>query len=166
MIRRLLPHPTMSLLLLLVWLLLSNSIAFGHWLLGGLLGVAIPLLCNPLMIDRPREWHPTRLGRFVLLVMWDILVANFQVARQTLGPLERLRPAFVEVPIDLDDEMAISILVCVVSLTPGSVSADLSADRRTLLVHALDVPDDAALIAEIKSRYEAPLKEVFPCSPT
>ena len=62
--------------------------------------------------------------------------------------------------------MAISMLVCVVSLTPGSVSADLSADRRTLLVHALDVPDEAALIAEIKSRYEAPLKEVFPCSPT
>ena len=53
MIRRLLPHPTMSLLLLLVWLLLVDSVALGHWLLGGLLGVAIPLLCNPLMIERP-----------------------------------------------------------------------------------------------------------------
>lgn len=62
--------------------------------------------------------------------------------------------------------MAISLLVCVVSLTPGSVSADLSGDRRILLVHALDVPDADALVAEIKQRYEAPLKEVFPCSRT
>ncbi|MNE68855.1 Na(+)/H(+) antiporter subunit E [compost metagenome] len=104
--------------------------------------------------------------RFLLMVMGDVLVANFQVARLTLGRVETLRPAFVEVPIELDNELAISVLVSVVSLTPGSLAADLSADRRTLLVHGLDVPDKAAMVAGIKSRYEAPLKEIFPCSPT
>ena len=51
-------------------------------------------------------------------------------------------------------------------MTPGSLAADLSQDRRTLLVHGLDVPDAQAMIDEIKQRYEAPLKEIFPCSAT
>lgn len=163
---RLLPHPAQSLLLLVIWLLLVDSFAFGQWLLGGVLAIAIPLSCNRLLIEHPHGWKPIKLLRFVFLVMGDILIANFQVARLTLGKIDKLRPAFVEVPIDLDHELAISVLVSVVSLTPGSLAADLSADRNTLLVHGLDVPDPQALIDEIKQRYEAPLKEIFPCSPT
>lgn len=161
---RLLPHPAQSLLLLFIWLLLVDSFAFGHWLLGGALAVAIPLGCNHLLIEHPHGWKPLKLLRFLFMVMGDILVANFQVARLTLGRVDKLRPAFVEVPIDLDNELAISVLVSVVSLTPGSLAADLSLDRHTLLVHGLDVADPQALIDEIKQRYEAPLKEIFPCS--
>lgn len=147
---RVLPHPVLSVLLLLVWLLLVDSFAIGHWLLGAFLGVCIPLLTNRLLVGRSQEWHPLLLLKLLVLVMWDILVANIQVARLTLGPIERLRPAFVEVPIELENDLAISVLVSIVSLTPGSVSSDLSDDRKTLLVHGLDVPDKAALIAEIK----------------
>lgn len=163
---RLLPHPAQSLLLLLTWMLLVDSFALGQWLLGGVLALLIPLACNRLLVEHPHGWKPLKLLRFLFMVMGDILVANFQVARLTLGRISALRPAFVEVPIDLDHELAISILVSVVSLTPGSLAADLSADRNTLLVHGLDVPDAQALIDEIKQRYEAPLKEIFPCSPT
>lgn len=166
MIRRLLPHPAESFLLLAVWLLLVGSVSFGHLLLGAFLSIVIPLLVQPLLIERPYRWHPLKLLRFLLMVMGDILVANFQVARLTLGPIERLQPVFVEVPIELDNELAISVLVSVVSLTPGSLSADLSTDRRTLLVHGLHVEDKVAMVAEIKDRYEAPLKEIFECSPT
>ncbi|WP_375737944.1 Na+/H+ antiporter subunit E [Pseudomonas boanensis] len=166
MIRRLLPHPAESFLLLAVWLLLVGSVSFGHLLLGAFLSIVIPLLVQPLLIERPYRWHPLRLLRFLLMVMGDILVANFQVARLTLGPIERLQPVFVEVPIELDNELAISVLVSVVSLTPGSLSADLSTDRRTLLVHGLHVEDKVAMVAEIKGRYEAPLKEIFECLPT
>lgn len=163
---RLLPHPAQSLLLLLLWLILMGSFAPGHWLLGGLLAVAIPLACNRLLIEHPHGWKPLKLLRFLGMVIFDILIANFQVARLTLGRIDKLRPAFVEVPIELDNELAISILVSVVSMTPGSLAADLSQDRRTLLVHGLDVPDAQAMIEEIKQRYEAPLKEIFPCSAT
>ncbi|BAN47339.1 Na+/H+ antiporter subunit E [Metapseudomonas resinovorans] len=166
MIRKLFPHPAESLLLLVVWLLLVDSFAFGQWLLGAFLGWLIPFCFKPLLIERPARWHPLKLARFLFMVIGDVLVANFQVARLTLGRVEALRPAFVEVPIELDNELAISVLVSVVSLTPGSLAADLSADRRILLVHGLDVPDKAAMVAEIKQRYEAPLKEIFPCSPT
>ena len=128
---RVLPHPVLSVLLLLVWLLLVDSFAIGHWLLGAFLGVCIPLLTNRLLVGRSQEWHPLLLLKLLVLVMWDILVANVQVARLTLGPIQRLRPAFVEVPIELENDLAISVLVSIVSLTPGSVSSDLSgADRR------------------------------------
>lgn len=164
--KRLLPHPAQSLLLLLTWMLLVDTFAFGQWLLGGVLAVLIPLACNRLLVEHPPRWKPLKLLGFLLMVMGDILVANFQVARLTLGRVRELRPAFVEVPIDLDNELAISVLVSVVSLTPGSLAADLSLDRRNLLVHGLDVPDAQAMIDEIKQRYEAPLKEIFPCSAT
>nr|WP_298146505.1 Na+/H+ antiporter subunit E [uncultured Pseudomonas sp.] len=164
--RRWLPQPMLSLCLLLVWLLLVNSLSLGHWLLGALLGWLIPLLTQVFWIDPPRVYRPLKLCLFLLRVLGDIVVANLHVAKLILGPLDTLRPAFVEVPMLLQDDLALTMLASVVSLTPGTVSADLSDDRRVLLVHSLDVADEAALVAEIKSRYEAPLLEVFTCSPT
>lgn len=164
MMARLLPHPILSLLLLVVWLLLMNSIALGAWLMGAILGILIPLLTDRMLLGKTQEWHPIKFGKLLLIVIYDILLANIEVARLTLGPLKRLEPAFIEVPIELENEIAISVLVSIVSLTPGSVSSDLSADRKRLLVHALHVPDENKLIDEIKNRYERPLKEIFPCS--
>jgi multicomponent K+:H+ antiporter subunit E len=100
---------------------------------------------------------------FFFLVCRDIVVANLVVARQVLGPLDRIRPGFVEVPLDLDDPFIATILGGIVTLTPGTVSIDIDMERRILHVHALDVPDAQALITEIKARYEAPLKEMFGC---
>ncbi|MNE59191.1 Na(+)/H(+) antiporter subunit E [compost metagenome] len=114
-----------------------------------------------LLLTAPRIRSPLRLLRFIGLVLYDIVVANLQVARLVVGPTRTLRPAFVEIPLELTDDLPITILASVITLTPGTVSADLSADRRTLLVHGLDVPDPAGLVADIKARYEAPLKEIF-----
>ena len=165
MIRRLLPHPVLSLCLLLGWVLLVNDFSFGHWLLAAFLAVAIPLLCRDMLLTPLRIRRPGLLLRFIGLVLYDIVMANLQVARLVLGPTRKLRPAFVEVPLELREDLPITILASVITLTPGTVSADLSADRRSLLVHGLDVPDPQALVADIKTRYEAPLKEVFECSP-
>ena len=65
--------------------------------------------------------------------------------------------------LDLRDSFAITVLTSTVSLTPGTVSADVSEDRTRLLVHALHVEDPQALVAEIKQRYEGPIKEIFEC---
>ena len=83
------------------------------------------------------------------------------LARLILAGPRVLRPAFIVVPVDLKNELALSMLANTICLTPGTVSARLSPDRRTLLVHALDAPDPEAVGAAIKARYEAPLKEVF-----
>ena len=164
--RRWLPHPLLSVCLLLIWLLLMNDLSLGHWILGALLGWAIPLLTQVFWINPPRVLKPFKLCLFLLRILGDIITANLQVAKLILGSTAKLRPAFVEIPMLLEDELALTMLTSIISLTPGTVSADLSDDRKMLLVHGLDVPDAEALVAEIKQRYEAPLLEVFTCSPT
>lgn len=165
-LRRCLPQPLMSLSLLLIWLLLVNDFSLGNWLFGALLSVLIPLLTQVFWITLPRIHKPFKLALFFLRVFGDIIMANLHVAKLILGPVARLRPAFVEVPMLLEDDLALTMLASIISLTPGTVSADLSEDRKTLLVHGLDVADEATLVAEIKQRYEAPLLEIFTCSPT
>ncbi len=158
---RLLPHPLLTPLLALVWLLLNNSFSTGHLLLGLLLGWLIPLFTLRFWPDAVKIGRPLTLMRFVGIFLLDVVVANFGVARLILGSPDRLRPAFVEVPLDLRTDLAISLLANTISLTPGTVSAWLSPDRRTLIVHGLDVDDPAELVATIKQRYETPLREVF-----
>jgi len=157
------PHPLLSLALLAIWLLLNNSASPGHLVLGALLAVLIPLYTRRFWPEPERVRRPGLVLRFAGRVLWDILVANFRVARLVLGPRAAIRPMFVRVPLDVEGDLAVTILASVVSLTPGTVSADLDADRTHLLVHALSEEDPADLIREIKSRYEGPIKEIFAC---
>ena len=156
-----LPHPLLTPALAAIWLLLNNSLAPGQILLGVLLGWLIPLFTLRFWPETVRIRRPWVLLRFLALVLMDIVLANLVVARLILGRPERLRPAFIEVPLELESDLAISLLANTICLTPGTVSAHLSPDRRTLLVHALDAPDPEAVRAAIKTRYEAPLKAVF-----
>jgi multicomponent K+:H+ antiporter subunit E len=159
--RRLLPHPLLTPILAAVWLLLNNSLAPGHVVLGLLLGWLIPLFTLRFWPETVRIRKPRVLIRFLAVFILDVFLANLAVARRILGSPDRLRPAFIEVPLELESDLAISFLANTICLTPGTVSARLSPDRRTLLVHALDAPDPEAVGAAIKARYEAPLKEVF-----
>ena len=159
---RLLPFPLLSLLLWLAWMLL-NGFSWGHALLGLVLALLLPLATRPFWPNVPRLRNLPRLLRFLALVHWDIVVANLTVALLILRSPRRLRPAFVELPLALSDDFAITVLMSTISLTPGTVSADVSEDRTTLLIHVLDVDDPDALVAEIKQRYEGPIKEIFEC---
>lgn len=165
MLRRLLPHPLLTLALALTWLLLVNSLTTGQALVGLLLGWAIPVFTRRFWPDRVRIARPWWLVFFLIKVLWDILVANVAVAALILGGQRFARPAFVPVPLELRTELGISILANTISLTPGTVSAWLSPDRKTLMVHGLRVSDPEALVQEIKTRYERPLIDIFepPC---
>ena len=158
---RLLPHPLLSAILLLIWLLLVNELSVGHLLLGALLGWAVPLYTARFWPDQVRVRRPLLLLRFIGVVLFDIIVANVFVARLILGPRERLRPAFVVMPLALRSEVAISLLANTISLTPGTVSAYLSADRRCLVIHSLHTTAPDELVATIRQRYETPLKEIL-----
>jgi multicomponent K+:H+ antiporter subunit E len=165
--KRLLPRPLVSLLLLAVWLLLNNTVHPAHLLLGAALAVGIPLFSSRLTVGTPRLPRlPTlRKGLLALrlgsVVFYDIIKSNLDVARLILGRESNIRPAFVWLPMDLNDDHAKAVLAGIITMTPGTLSSDFSEDGRWLLIHALNVPDQDALIADIKSRYEAPLKEIF-----
>jgi multicomponent K+:H+ antiporter subunit E len=153
----------MSALLLVVWAMLWGSLGGGVLLLGALLAWAIPLFTSRFWPDPPRLASLGAALRFAPVVLWDIVVANLVVARLILDPSAPLHPRFFRVPIELEDELAITLLGGIISLTPGTVTADVSEDRRSLIVHGLDVADEAAVVREIKERYEKPLKEIFRC---
>jgi multicomponent K+:H+ antiporter subunit E len=169
-----LPTPSLSLLLFFVWLLLNNSLSAGHILLAAILAIVIPLVSNPFRTKQPLIIKPGLAFRHLMLVLYDIITANVQVAILILGPTKRLTPGFVKVPLDLTHSMPITILASTVSLTPGTVSAEVypweealsegeEPEQRFLLIHVLDLKDEQALINIIKQRYEAPLKEIFQC---
>lgn len=157
------PYPYASAVLLVLWLMLNSTLAPAHLLLGAFLGWSIPLLSSRLLGRNVRLHRPLLAVRLLLTVMMDIVIANLTVARLVLGPRSALRPAFIQVPVDLREPYAVFTLACIITLTPGTVSSRLSEDRKWLLVHALDVNDEASLIAEIRQRYELPLKEIFAC---
>ncbi len=162
MMRRILPHPALSAMLLVVWLLMANGITVGGVVLGTVFALILPKFTEPFWPDRPRVRIGRALGRYLAVVVLDILIANFQVGWLILFRRNRdLRSRWLVVPVDLTTPEAITVLAGTISLTPGTVSADVSADGRFLLVHALDVADTDAEIARIKTRYEAPLLRIF-----
>lgn len=162
--RKLLPHPWLSLFLVLVWQMIMNDLSLGTLLMGFFLAWGIPMLTNVFWPQPPTLHRPLVLLKFTLRVLGDIVTANLDVAKLILGPSSKLRPAFVEYPLELTHDFAISLLASTVSLTPGTVSSDISPDRKTMLIHGLDVADAQELIDTIKQRYERPLMEVFECS--
>lgn len=162
MIRRILPHPILSLVVALVWMLLVNRFAWGSLVFALVLGLVIPVATAPYWPDRARIGSPGRIVAYVLIVIWDIIKANFSVARIVLFvPKRDLKPCWLPVPLDVTSPEAITVLAGTITLTPGTVSCDLSEDGRALLVHCLHAPDPAAVLDEIKTRYEARLKEIF-----
>ena len=161
--RKLFPHPGLTALLVIIWMLALNSFSFGGFLVALVLGIAVPLFTAPFWPDRPQVRFGPPLAKYVALVMWDIVIANFQIAWIILFRRSRdLRPAWLMIPLDVSSTEAITVLAGTISLTPGTVSSDISTDGRHLLVHALDTPDPAAEIARIKARYERRLMEIFP----
>ena len=160
--KRLLPHPLLSLVLWLAWLALNNSIASAHITLGALLAWVLPLTGLHLTDGTwPRLHRPGLAVVLAFRVLRDIVVSNVEVTRRVLGPEAAIRPGFLRVPLDLTDDWAITTLAGIITMTPGTLTADVAADRSYLLVHAFHVDDAEAIIASIKTRYEAPLKEIY-----
>jgi multicomponent K+:H+ antiporter subunit E len=165
-LRRLLPRPWTALWLWLTWMLLNQTTEPGHLLLGAVLALVlagwVPAPLPASGVRRRGAWrHPVRFARLGGIVLWDIVVANLQVAARILGLTGELKPRFVWIPLDLAQPHAVTLLAGIITMTPGTLSCELSDDRTHLLVHGLDVDDPAELVAQIKARYEAPIRELF-----
>ena len=162
MASRILPHPLLSLVLVATWLLLVNSVSVNSLVFAAIMAVLIPLATRAYWPGIPRVKRPLKVLADGFLVLYDIVKANIDVAMIVLfKPSRALRPAWISVPLDLRSPEAITALAATVTLTPGTVSSDLSDDGHSLLVHCLHAPDPDQVRADIKSRYERRLKEIF-----
>ncbi len=162
MLRRFLPHPLLTVILTIIWLMLVNKVTLGNLFLGAVLGVVIPAFTAPYWPNRPKLGAPLKMVEYAFIVLWDIVIANLTVARIVLFmPVRDIRSQWVVLPLDLTSPEAITALAGTITMTPGTVSATLSSDGGALLIHCLHNDDPKAVCHEIKHRYERRLKEIF-----
>lgn len=160
---RLLPSPALSIALFVLWILLMQSASAGVLLLGAALAWSWPIATRRMRTAPARMKRPRVAAALVCRVVADMLRSNVQVGWQILArrPHE-LRSRFVAIPLELRDPNGLAALAIIVTFTPGTAWAQLSADGRILLLHVLDAPsDESETIAHIKRRYERPLREIF-----
>jgi multicomponent K+:H+ antiporter subunit E len=162
LLRKLVPSPWLSALLLVVWLVLARATRVADVALGLVLALAVPMLLPRLRIRIAQVRHPLVVARYVLTVAHDVVQSNFAVGRDLLR-WNRRRPAyaFVVVPLDLREPVGLAVLAMVTTIVPGTVWSELALDRSAMLLHVWHVPDESAFVARFKARYEQPLREIF-----
>lgn len=162
LLRRLFPHPLLSILLFTTWMLLVDRLALGSAVMALFLCIVIPMMTAAYWPKRPVIHNIPAFAVYCLLVMWDIVIANIQVAKIILFyPNSRIKSTFIAVPISLTSPEAITMLAGTITMTPGTVTADMSSCGTVLLIHSLHAPDPDAIRDEILTRYEARLKRIF-----
>lgn len=155
-----LSHPVLSLLLGVSWLALSHSLALVHLLSALLIGLIVPRLLHPFLGEHARiDWLAA--ARLTGVVLKDIVMSNIAVAKLVLGPLPRMQPAWLPVPLACDHPRVNALFATIITTTPGTVSCVVDEQRRQILVHALTCDDAQAMIDDMKARYETPLMHIF-----
>lgn len=159
---KLLPHPLLTLVLVLVWLVLTRF-SLGQLVMGILVGIIAGRAYASLTPDRIRLRRPELVLRLALLVVADIARSNLAVARLILtgGRQRRRHSGFVLIPLELREANALATLAIIVTSTPGTAWFDYDPDSGELLLHVFDLVDEAAWIDLVKNRYEALLLEIF-----
>lgn len=161
-IKRWLPSLPLTATVIIFWMLMVSQVNLAQFVLALVLGLVIPLFAARLDREFATIGSLRLVPRMLRVLLWDVLVSNIEVARRVLGPEEAITPGFVWLPLDIDNLHGITALTSIITLTPGTVSAELSDDRKYLLIHVFNLKDADAQIATIKRRYETPLREIFP----
>lgn len=155
--------PTVVLCLTALWLILQQTITPDQILLGVVLAVLLAWASSKL---RPLRAHMRRIdlaSALILVVIWEIIQSNIAVARIVLGLVRdrEVRSGFVSIPLELRDPHGLAALAAIITATPGTVWAGLSADGKHLTLHILDIEDEQHWIRYIKDRFEGPLMRIF-----
>lgn len=152
---------SINLILAFVWAALNGGIGLTSLLVGFLIGYAVMFILQPLFSSSN---YCSKLYDGLLLVLfffYELIVSSLKVAWDVLTPIQGSKPAIIAVPIDARTNAEVTVLANLVSLTPGSLSIDISEDRTHLLVHAMFVDDPEVFKAEIKHGMEKRVLEAM-----
>lgn len=163
--RRWLPHPFVSVITGLAWVMLNNSFDGFNLICAIIIGIIIPKSIAPFITRTPNICWSTSIKLF-FVVLWDIVLSNFLVAKLVLGPKSNLQPVWFRIPLSTNHENVNALLAMIITTTPGTVSAGIDQERGDILVHALNANDPDTEVKIIKQRYEAQLIKIFNAEPT
>ena len=158
--KRLVPFPLLAFSLFVMWVLLTGF-SPGHILLGAIVALLVSRVMLTLKAEQPRIRFGMPMVRLAALVLVDILRSNVAVARIVLFRPPEQHSGFIEFPTALRDPQALAALAIIITATPGTLWLQHDAQRHLVLIHVLDLVDEAEWIALIKDRYERLLLEIF-----
>ena len=161
MIRRWLPYPILSTLLLLIWLLFNQSVAPGTIAAGVVFAVLMAKVFGLLRPPKAHVRNYPQLVRLFVRVVFDIVRSNIAVARLILRRDCHANSGFVAIPLTLTDHYGLAVLACIITSTPGTIWVSHDSGASILLIHVLNLVDEQTWIDSIKRRYEQPLLEIF-----
>ncbi len=164
------------LILSIVWLALQGSFSIADFIVGLLMSLLVVYASRRNLFGGRLQSHevftspagvgPARLAwnwiRFGTFSLWSIIKSNIDVARVVLSPKMPIKPGIIGIPLDVRSERGMTILANIITLTPGTVSLDISSDRKTLYIHTLDVGNVENLRREIKEDFERRVLELAP----
>ncbi|MEM8752430.1 MAG: Na+/H+ antiporter subunit E [Pseudomonadota bacterium] len=143
-----------NMLFALAWVALTGSLSVASLLTGFVIGYGALWLVQPLTGESRYFFRVIAWIRLVVMFVYELFVSSFEVIVDVLTPTHRSSPAIIEMPLDVKSEAGILLVTNLISLTPGTLSLDVSDDRKTLKVHAMFADDPDALRHSLKSGME------------
>ncbi len=140
---------------------LTGDLDFNKFLEGFLIGFAIVLILKASSGETKYFSRIPKLISFIIYFTYELILANLKIAMDILTPTHLMKPAIVAIPLDAKTDLEITLLANIITLTPGTLSLDLSKDRKTLYIHAMYVVSAEETIKEIKEGFERKLLEVM-----
>ena len=151
-----------NILISMLWALLTGKISIGNLLIGYFLGYFSLMLMNPSKGQKNSYFRKSyQFIHFTLFFTKELVVSSYRVAKDVTKPLPLMRPGVIGIPIDAETDLEITMLANIISLTPGTLSLEVSPDRKTLYIHAMYVTDPDDLRREIKDGLERRLLELL-----
>jgi multicomponent Na+:H+ antiporter subunit E len=150
-------------ILALIWAGISGNFTGLNLLFGGLIGAVAVLVLREALSGPRTSRRIRRVLSLAILFLYELMVSAVRVALVVIRPdmSKAVRPAIVAVPLSVKSDAEITLLANLITLTPGTLSVDVSADKSVLYVHALCMDDRDAMIADIANGFEKKIREVF-----
>lgn len=148
----------------IVWMALTGGFYLANFFLGLALSSLALWFSHPGKESAPLVYYLDKGRRWILFIVffaWELTLASLRIVWDILTPRHRMRPAIVAIPLELTSDIQITTLANLITLTPGTLSLDVSADRRVLYVHAMYVGDIEDFRRDIKERLERRVMELF-----
>ena len=159
--RRLLPHPVLALILLVFWLVMQQSAGLGHILLGGAVAIGVSHLAGAFVTERTTIRRPYKFIQLAAIAGVDIVRSNLAVLVILFQPRPQPKAGFIEMELRLTSQTGLAVLACIITATPGSAWLEYDKARNTVLIHVLDLVDEAQWVETIRTRYETLVLELF-----
>ena len=145
---------SINLVLAVVWATLSGNLSIASLLVGFVVGYATLWAMQPLFPSSRYCSKAIGLLMLAAFFLWELIISSIKVAWSVVTPLRYSKPGIISVPLDVSSDTEIAVLGNLISLTPGSLSLDVSQDRKHLLVHAMFIEDPDDFRRELKEGME------------